>query len=197
MEPVIEYYENGQKKLEYYLVNGVKQGVWTQWRENGKQETKGNYINGEKNGVWTWWHENGEKFVEGYFINDKKSGIWTGWDENGKKLQEGNYVDDKKSGIWTGLDENGKKVEESVYVNGRIVAWLFYDICGRKTRSGYHIFDHMKMIHYYWYTHGQKESEGWRINNKPEGVWTYWDDSEHTREISIWANDSKIISFSP
>jgi antitoxin component YwqK of YwqJK toxin-antitoxin module len=173
MKPVIEYHENGRKKLKYYLVNGVK---------NRKE---------------TCWYKNGKKYEEGCYVNDKKNGVWTSWHENGRKNTETNYVNGKREGkeTWR-YENNGKISDEIIYVNDKAVIWSFYDIHGQKTCDGCYIQHRIDIIRYRSYMNERKECEGLRVKHKLEGIWTHWDESEHIHEINIWANDLKIISFS-
>ena len=46
----INYYENGNKKEEFELVNGTQNGIAISYFENGLIHTKGDCVNGKYNG---------------------------------------------------------------------------------------------------------------------------------------------------
>ena len=85
--PVVEYYENGQKKIEGHYKNGEQDGLWTQWYENGQKKSEVNFTNNLQQGLWTMWHENGQKKEEGHFINGSPDGLCTMWDKDGNKTR--------------------------------------------------------------------------------------------------------------
>ena len=45
--PYVEYYDNGQKRLEIQYKNGEREGLSIGWHENGQKESEGHYKNGE------------------------------------------------------------------------------------------------------------------------------------------------------
>ena len=83
--PYVEYYNNGDTKIEGNIKNGKQDGLWTLWHENGKKKSEGHYKDGKQDGLWTIWHENGQKKEEGHFYNGSPDGLWTFWDNDGNK----------------------------------------------------------------------------------------------------------------
>ena len=89
------YYDFGEKsdlKKVYYgtLLNGKKDGFFTNWYENGQKESEGTHKDGKKEGLLITWHENGQKFSEsiykdGYMIEGK----W--WDTEGNEIDDPYY----------------------------------------------------------------------------------------------------------
>ena len=89
------YYDFGEKsdlKKVYYgtLLNGKKDGFFTNWYENGQKESEVTYKDGKEEGLWITWHENGQKFSEsiykdGYMIEGK----W--WDTEGNEIDDPYY----------------------------------------------------------------------------------------------------------
>lgn len=55
--------------------------------ENANKKWEVNYVNGIKEGIQTDWYPNGEKMLEGMYIHGKKEGTWTRWDEDSKKTE--------------------------------------------------------------------------------------------------------------
>ena len=70
------YKSTGEKKLEGYYKNGLKNGKWKWWNEEGGIDSTGSYKNRLMNGKWTYYHENGQIHGQGQFIDgdgDRKS----------------------------------------------------------------------------------------------------------------------------
>lgn len=75
----IEWYENGQKKLE---LNKIK-NTYKEWYPNGKLKLKGNLLKGwTRIGKWTYYNEKGRRTKKLIYINDNKNISWFG-DEAG------------------------------------------------------------------------------------------------------------------
>jgi antitoxin component YwqK of YwqJK toxin-antitoxin module len=63
---IVAKYENGNKKWEVDYVNGIKEGIQTDWYPNGEKKLEGMYINGKKYGVWIVWDEKGNNMETDY-----------------------------------------------------------------------------------------------------------------------------------
>lgn len=61
---VIQYYDNGQKKLEGRMIDGFQHGLWQEWYENGQIKSESNYYLGGPLGVFKTWFENGQIHTE-------------------------------------------------------------------------------------------------------------------------------------
>ena len=79
-----EWYENGNKKLEYTNNDGKMDGLRTFWYEDGQKRWLSSYKDGERDGLWTWWWEwtGDEKkfektYKDGKLISEKE------WNEDG------------------------------------------------------------------------------------------------------------------
>ena len=79
-----EWYENGNKKLEYTYNDGKMDGLRTFWYEDGQKRWLSSYKDGERDGLWTWWWEwtGDEKkfektYKDGKLISEKE------WNEDG------------------------------------------------------------------------------------------------------------------
>ena len=85
---IIDFFTNGQKKLEFNIQNGKPHGLSTQWYENGKMQAKVNNKDGKHDGLTERWYENGKKAEEVTYKEGKQSGIVLHWHENGQKGEE-------------------------------------------------------------------------------------------------------------
>ena len=62
MNKVIEYFPNGNIKLEYTVIDGKKNGLYQEWYENGNKKYVYNYLNYCLDGLVEYWYENGQKY---------------------------------------------------------------------------------------------------------------------------------------
>ena len=84
---IISYYENGNKKDEYELTNGVPNGISINYYENGLIHTKGNFVNGKLDGILYQFTENGDacsqveykngEYVKPYYTYSTQNGLVT------------------------------------------------------------------------------------------------------------------------
>ena len=89
----VEYYNNGQKKIEKSYKNGQKHGKLLTWFENGQIWQEENWKNGKLDGKLLTWYPNGNLMGEGNYKDGKEHGKWTGWFQDGKLLYEKYYKD--------------------------------------------------------------------------------------------------------
>jgi len=86
----VEYYEDGQKKVEEHLKLGKRDGLLTRWYENGQRHYVFNVNNGLNDGLMTAWWRNGQKKEEVTWKGGRRTGLWTFWDDEGQKASEEN-----------------------------------------------------------------------------------------------------------
>ena len=67
----VEYFENGQKRIEEHLKLGKRNGLKTDWYENGQKKLEGNHKDGKADGFLVSWHENGQKMMESTFKDNE------------------------------------------------------------------------------------------------------------------------------
>ena len=61
-------------------------GNWTQWYENGQKKVEYPYKDGKSDGIWTSWYENGQKQYDVTFKSGEKISQ-NCWDEDGNKCE--------------------------------------------------------------------------------------------------------------
>lgn len=71
---MIEYYPNGNIKLEYDEIDGKKHGLYKEYYENGNMKYEINFVYGKKQGLCCTYREDGECIVRANFANDKMNG---------------------------------------------------------------------------------------------------------------------------
>jgi uncharacterized protein len=193
-------FDNGQFKSKGRYIDGLKSGLWTEWKKNGikvSEEifTQGElqsktffsdlhyqkigkiyYINGKESSKTTWsYYRNLQMKFEQNTKNGKAHGIQTDWYENGQKMLEGNFINGKTEGTVTKWYENGNKEEEknlkADIEDGKQTKW--YENGQMKEEVNY-IVGEKEGTSKYWYENGQKLFEGYFINGKGEGLQTSW-----------------------
>lgn len=69
------YWENGNKRFEYFAVNDVCEGELREWDENGKLFHLAHYKNGHEEGVQQMWHANGKLRSNFIMIDGRRFGL--------------------------------------------------------------------------------------------------------------------------
>ena len=71
--------------------DGKKDGLWTLWYENGQKKSEF-YMNGEIfNGSFISWYESGNKKMEGNFKDRKRDGVFIYYDKTGEETSRESY----------------------------------------------------------------------------------------------------------
>lgn len=114
-----ERWPDGRPKLRYQLTRlpdgtEVKSGPEVAWFANGNVQFEGTYVNGLLEGVTTEYHESGQKWVETHFVHGLKDGPCLTWNTKGVLVREEHYAADKPVGTWKTWDQGGEL--ESVQV---------------------------------------------------------------------------------
>ena len=110
----IEYFINGQIKLDYNYKNGEIGGVYKSYYENGQIEKNCNYINGKFDGPYKSYYENGNLMDQLHYKNGNKDGQFQSFYDNKAKYREGNFGEKElvkeyfKNGNLKFLKENNK-----------------------------------------------------------------------------------------
>jgi len=93
------FYDNGKVSQEgEYNSKGKPIGEWRWYYESGKILREENYINGLYDGLITEYSDSGKIVMKGMFSEGLKQGEW--FYEIGDYKEIGNYKDNMKTGIW-------------------------------------------------------------------------------------------------
>jgi antitoxin component YwqK of YwqJK toxin-antitoxin module len=127
------YYENGQKKNEFYFKNDFKEGLETRWHETGEKKSETFWNKGKVDGDFYEWNVSGVLVEERHYINKIPDGHW--FTNHPHNYTEQNYSNGKKNGVFidgfsTKNYKNGKlhgyfrdgyygNAKEGNYKNGR------------------------------------------------------------------------------
>ena len=119
------YTGTGEKKLEGFYRNGLKNGEWAWWNVFGGIDSTGNFRKGLFYGQWKFYHSNGQLKAIGFYRN----GDGTNRDEYGLTAHG-------RHGKWTFWYENGMQASEITYKEGEIVKWTSWNMQGQKEWKG-------------------------------------------------------------
>ena len=106
------------KLFEYYVTNGIKNGLFTISFENGNTIMKGNIVFDKNEGKWLYYYPSGQLESTGNFKNNKPDSIWTWYFPGGKIKEMGLFVAGLREGNWKMYDETGNVSLENEYKNG-------------------------------------------------------------------------------
>lgn len=201
-QKVVTYWDNGQKKEQGKLVNGIKEGHWKQWDKGGTIVSNGEYKNGLKEGDWVEpvpynfiydslnfpYIYNGNKNViiqgEGKYKNGLKTGVWI-CNDAGIWFNSRTYLNDTL---------NGEYLEYQYYFQGSEVDTLFYSMKGffeHGKKTGEWIFLNTEFIspsdlnynspneNFDSFIFPNMLSKGFFYNDKRDSVWQYWGINEY------------------
>lgn len=122
----IDWFDNGQKKLEGSYIKGKMNGKWTYWDTKGRISFDEYYSDGIRCGIWTSLYEDGNKAWEKhYYVRAPGVYRYVSWYKNGNIEVEGDYIinnsvtcEDIQHGVWTYWTTSGQKICDKKYVDG-------------------------------------------------------------------------------
>ena len=71
----IAFWDNGNKRFEYYAKNDISEGELMEWDYNGKLFHLAHYKNGQEEGVQKLWYENGKIRANYVIRNGRRFGL--------------------------------------------------------------------------------------------------------------------------
>lgn len=111
----IEYYDNGNPKMELNVKDGMEHGLVFLYFENGRKQEQRSYNSGKKDGTWIKWNQAGIKLAEANYKDDLKDGKWFIWSDKGVMLYDMQYANGEKTGTWKMWDQDGHLTNERTY----------------------------------------------------------------------------------
>ena len=192
----IEWYENGQKKLESTTYKPEQKGY--KYLKHLNEKRINFYKNGQKksHGVYeiyklTDWPNWLDYFQPGYSYseykrkNPAKKGYWEYWFNNGQKKSEGEYKVEPVE--YTGLEKSKK---DGIWIewnlDGQIKSTLSFKNGIKDTSLNIFL---LKIIHRY--DNGQIKSEENYKNDLKDGLWTTWWEKGNISTQGRYINDKK------
>ncbi|MDD3875604.1 MAG: toxin-antitoxin system YwqK family antitoxin [Bacteroidales bacterium] len=187
-----EYWENGDKKLEYSLKSGKKNGIEYGWFQNNRLQCQFEYKDGLLNGKAVTWYYNGNKESEEFYINNKLNGISTFWSETGILSIQKEYKNGILDGIFKEWYDNGQLKVDGLYSNELFHGtWGYYDPRGIKVGEGQ--FEKGTGTLKGFYLNGVLKREVPYFLNMKNGEEVWYNESGSIERIVLYKND-RIIS---
>lgn len=110
-----QYHENGKKKKQFYLINGIQKGEIREWDENEKLARIYYADHQLANGEYIEYFATGDVNFEVIFKKDTLNGNATYYYPNGQMSQKGNFRKGVKLGKWDYWDEEGNTLGSEIY----------------------------------------------------------------------------------
>jgi len=120
---VEKYFSDGKPGKIYYLdtLNGKNDTISkVEYWSNGNRRIEGGYKNNLRDGEWTYWFENGKVWSRGSFKDGLSNGKFEVYNEDGTRYMQSSYKSGQPDGCWTFFDKN-KKQKEVYFEGGKIV----------------------------------------------------------------------------
>lgn len=111
----IEKYENGQVSRRSNIVNGLKEGIMTDYYNNGKLMAERYFEKGRQQGRTVIYYPGGQIKEVQYFEKGKKQGGDTLWYEDGEIQFVTTLKEDKKHGYLRKWAPSGELIYEAKY----------------------------------------------------------------------------------
>lgn len=110
------YYPSGNLLREEHYIDGMADGLMTEYDEAGNVIAEGEYIEGLEEGPWIY--EYGDFREEGSYSYGYRNGIWKSYDTTGRVIFEGEFIDNNPNGKHLYYWDNGKIKDEINYLMG-------------------------------------------------------------------------------
>ena len=189
-EPVVEYYENGNKRAEYFRIDDHYEGAYREWYSNGASKCEYEYKNGVLNGEQREYYESESKGVESpalqlrcHFVQGIRHGLHEEWFLDGKPAAHMNMANGKKEGVSTLWYSSGQKKQEGAfspqgfegpqtewYENGNMRSYIE---CLNGKKEGWERE---------WNEAGVLVSEVQNVNDLPDGLVKTWYDNGQLKQ---------------
>ncbi|MHC5108455.1 MAG: toxin-antitoxin system YwqK family antitoxin [Planctomycetota bacterium] len=112
------YWDNGNPKLEFYNVCGIRHGTKRTWHMLGEKWSEGAYAYNRDHGAWTEWYPDGTISRQWTMDRGSWNGVYTEWWPNGLKRIEVEWVNGQKQGTEVKWSEEGEELLRVEYIDG-------------------------------------------------------------------------------
>lgn len=120
-QDIVAYYPNGQKAIEFSLINGERNEKEILYYPNGKKYRESNFVLNQYQGEYTLYYSSGTIKEKSNYYYDQIHGNYFEYYENGTPKLEGNYYYDLPHGIFKYYDKNGTITKEIEFYYGSII----------------------------------------------------------------------------
>lgn len=109
----------GTLLVEGEMLDGLRDGEWTERYESGSLRSRGRWALGRREGEWQWWYEGGALKKRGLFRDEEPDGVWVDWYRSGELRGESEWRAGRPWGTWREWHAGGALAAEGEYVDGR------------------------------------------------------------------------------
>jgi antitoxin component YwqK of YwqJK toxin-antitoxin module len=169
----------GTLKMQGYMLNNKKEGVWREYNEGSGMVTKmEEYRNGEKNGASMTFGPGGAVIADENYVNGKLSGHRTTYSNGGRMKSTEYYIDGKLNGVRKTYYDNSKMQEEGNWKNGeRDGKTTWYLQSGTPSLEYTYKEGRLEGPTVSYDDYGKKKQEGNYKNDLEDGEWKMYTDS--------------------
>lgn len=154
-EKITKFYSENNPREEYFVKNGMREGVFKSWDSSGRLVEESMYKNDLLDGIQKTFYTNGNTKTEITYVDGKRSGPMKNWYQNGKQSAEIEYKDNNIVGSTAFYPDGSIRMKESLNEKtGLTLTEAFY-------ANG-------KLSHSYNSKNGRKE--GLLLKNAPSGA---------------------------
>lgn len=206
------YYDNGQLNTTGYYDNNKQTGPWEYFGEKGNIILKGSYKNGARIGEWIAYYNNGNPVLKGKYQQDvingisipKSIGTWISYWEDGS---EAKHYDFDGTNNYIEKVISTKFNDKYIYANGDGGYGKGETVMSLGISSNYEgkaVLDFEQALQNFgsFYRYGKWEEytkDGWKFaegeynwkNNKPDGLWTYYNSKGSITATKVY-KDGKL-----
>ena len=108
-------------KMEYEVVNGIREGDFIIYDSNDKIQMEGKMKNNKNNGLWKYYYPDGSLQTSGYYNQDTPDSIWKWYYNDGKVYEEGKYRNGIRDGEWKSYDSTGSPSIVRLYKDDKLI----------------------------------------------------------------------------
>ncbi len=157
------YYQNGAKKYVKRYENDIPEGKWQYYTMAGKTNAEEIYVEGKRNDEWYRIEQNGDVYYQFWDMDSLISEYADLHYPNGQLIEKISYKEGLKDGKFTGYYESGATKYKKKYTEDKPDGkWQFYTAGGDKNEEQI-------------YAEGKKVEEWFRIDEKGDTYYQYWD----------------------
>ena len=181
---IIEKFENGQIKNEVEYKNGIRHGVYKNYREDGQLTIDNTYENGKMTSTR---HYNGSGQLSWEMVLQENSKVEKSYYENGQLAYEETLVEGMRNGTVKTYYENGQLKSESTPGEDNNVQFIknYYE-SGQLTSEETLVDGVKNGLTKSYHENGQLAYEGFLVNDLWNGiVKTYYENGQLRTETSI------------
>jgi uncharacterized protein len=118
---VVAYYPNGNKSVEFELVDGRLINNDNRYHSNGKPSMESRESYDETEGEVKYYYPDGKLRSSTTYLHNQENGPYRSYHPNGKLEREGNYVLGLAHGILKKYDVNGRLTQTQIYFYDNLI----------------------------------------------------------------------------